>query len=56
VRNISGEVLTASTMNAMNTFDHPNAIRPVPFSNYRIQDAQVNLTIPPKSVVMLELQ
>jgi alpha-L-arabinofuranosidase len=53
---IAGEVLTASTMNAMNTFDNPNAIRPAPFSGYRIQEGQVNLSIPPKSVVVLELQ
>jgi alpha-N-arabinofuranosidase len=56
VRNITGEVLTAPMMNAMNTFDHPNAIRSTPFEGYRIQDAQVNLSIPPKSVVVLELQ
>jgi alpha-N-arabinofuranosidase len=56
VKKITGEVLTASMMNTMNTFDNPKAIKPVPFSGYRIQDAQVNLSIPPKSVVMLELQ
>ncbi len=56
VGDITGEVLTASTMNAMNTFDNPNAIQPAPFSDYRIQDAQMSLSIPPKSVVVLELQ
>ena len=56
IKTISGEVLTASMMNARNTFDNPNAIRPAPFKGYRIQDAQVNLSIPPKSVVVLELQ
>jgi alpha-N-arabinofuranosidase len=55
VRDITGEVLTASTMNAMNTFDNPNAIKPTPFSSYKIQASQVILRIPPKSVVMLEL-
>jgi alpha-N-arabinofuranosidase len=55
-RNITGEVLTASAMNAMNTFDTPNTIQPTPFSGYRIQNGQMNLTIPPKSVVVLELQ
>jgi len=56
VSNITGEVITASTMNAMNAFDNPNVIRSTPFSGYRIQDAQVNLNIPSKSVVVLELQ
>jgi alpha-N-arabinofuranosidase len=56
VRNITGEVLTAPAMNAMNAFDNPNSIQPRPFRGYRIQDAQANLSIPPKSVVVLELQ
>jgi alpha-N-arabinofuranosidase len=55
VRNITGELLTASTMNAMNTFDNPNGVRPAPFSRYKLQDSQIILTIPPKSVVVLEL-
>jgi len=56
VRSITGEVLTAPLMNAMNTFENPNAIRPTQFSSYKIQDSQVMLSIPPKSVVVLELQ
>ena len=55
VRDITGEVLTASMMNAMNTFENPNAVKPTPFSSYKIQDSQVILRIPPKSVVVLEL-
>jgi alpha-N-arabinofuranosidase len=56
IKNLAGEVLSASLMNAMNTFDKPNAIKPSPFSGYKIQDSQVILSIPPKSVVVLELR
>jgi alpha-N-arabinofuranosidase len=56
IRNINGEVLTAPMMNTMNTFDHPNAIKLTRFSGYKIQSSQVILSIPPKSVVVLELQ
>jgi alpha-N-arabinofuranosidase len=56
VRHTTGEVITSSTMNAMSTFYNPDTIRSTPFSGYSIQDAQVNVSIPPKSVVMLELQ
>jgi alpha-N-arabinofuranosidase len=56
VRTITGEVLTAPVMNAMNTFDNPNAIKPAPFSGFRLQGSQVMLSMPPKSVVVLELQ
>ena len=56
VKNITGEILTASTMNAMNTFDNPSAIKPGAFSSYKLQGSQLTLSIPAKSVVVLELQ
>jgi alpha-N-arabinofuranosidase len=56
VTNIAGQVLTAPTINAMNTFDNPDAVKPATFNGYRIQDSQVILSVPPKSVVVLELQ
>jgi alpha-N-arabinofuranosidase len=56
VKSVSGEVLTAPAMNAANTFERPNAVRPAQFSGYRLQGSQLTLSIPPKSVVMLELR
>ena len=56
VKNITGEILTASTMNAMNTFDNPSAIKPGTFSGYKLQGSQLTLNIPAKSVVVIELQ
>jgi alpha-L-arabinofuranosidase len=56
VTNITGEVLTAPMMSAMNTFDNPNAVKPAPFDGYKIEGSQVILSIPPKSVVVLELR
>jgi alpha-N-arabinofuranosidase len=56
IRSVSGEVLTAPAVNTANTFDHPNAVRPARFSGYKIQNSQVILSIPPKSVVVLELR
>jgi alpha-N-arabinofuranosidase len=55
-RNVSGEVLTASAVNAINTFDQPNTVKPAPFSGSKLQGAQLSLTIPAKSVVVLELK
>jgi len=43
-------------MNAMNTFDQPNGIKPAPFNSYKIQNSQLVLSVPPKSVVVLELR
>jgi alpha-N-arabinofuranosidase len=56
VKSVNGEVLTAQTMNASNTFDAPNAVRPTPFNGYKIQDTRLILSIPSKSVVVLELR
>ena len=53
---ISGAVLTAPMINAMNTFSSPNAVTPIPYRDFdRSQDILV-LRVPSKSVVALELQ
>ena len=56
VRNATGRVLTASAMNAMNTFDKPDTVKPEPFTGVKVQGDQITLSLPPKSVVVLELQ
>ena len=56
VRSAKGEVLTATAMNAMNTFDAPNTIKAMPFSGYTLSGSQLTLKIPSKSVVVLELK
>ncbi len=56
IKGVTGEVLTAPAVNTMNTFDNPNAIRPVPFSGYKLEGSQLSLRIPSKSVVVLELK
>jgi alpha-N-arabinofuranosidase len=55
IKNISGEVLTVATMNAMNTFDQPNAVKPAAFSGFKMQGSQLMVSVPAKSVVVLEL-
>jgi alpha-N-arabinofuranosidase len=54
-RNVSGEVLTANAVNAINTFAQPNTVGPAPFSAFKVQGPQLALTVPAKSVVVLEL-
>jgi alpha-L-arabinofuranosidase len=55
-RKISGRVLTAPAMNSINTFDTPDAIKPQPFGEVKIQGDQVVLSLPSKSVVVLEIE
>ncbi len=56
VKSVTGEVLTAPAVNAMNTFESPNAVRPAPFGGHKLRGPQLSLEIPPKSVVVLELR
>lgn len=52
---VTGQILTAGAMNAHNTFDHPDAVRPAPFRDASFSGGTLHLTLPSKSVVVLEL-
>ncbi len=54
-RGISGRVLTAPAMDARNTFDKPESIKPAPFKGTR-KGEQLRLEVPPKSVVVVSLE
>jgi alpha-N-arabinofuranosidase len=54
-RSASGRVLTAGTMQAHNTFEAPDAVRPAPFSDFTLSGGSLSVTLPSKSVAMLEL-
>ena len=51
----SGRVLTAEAMNAHNTFDHPEAVKPRPFTTAAIAGGRLHAELPPKSVTVLEI-
>jgi alpha-L-arabinofuranosidase len=53
---VGGTVLTASAMDAQNTFDAPDAVHPVPFSGATVADGKLSVTLPPKSVVVLDVK
>lgn len=52
----SGQVLTAAAIDAHNTFAAPDAVRPAPFNAATIQNGVLHVTLPPKSVVVLDLR
>ena len=56
IENVSGRVLTAKTMNAHNTFDKPEVIVPANFYDFKLKGDSVTATLPPKSVVVLEIE
>ena len=42
-------------INGMNTFDQPNAVKPAAFTGFKLQGSQMVVSVPAKSVVVLEL-
>ncbi|WP_338466166.1 alpha-L-arabinofuranosidase C-terminal domain-containing protein [Novosphingobium sp. ZN18A2] len=53
---VSGQILTAPAINSHNTFDAPNTVKPAPFTGARVENGTLVVTLPAKSVVVLELQ
>ena len=52
---VRGRILTAPDMNSHNTFDQPQAVQPVPYQDAKLVGGTLGMTLPPKSVVVLEL-
>ena len=55
-RTVAGRVLTAPAVNAMNTFDRPDVVKPVEFRGAKAEGGALTLTLPAKSVVVVELK
>lgn len=54
-KTITGEVLTSGQMNAFNTFEKPEVVKPASFKGFKMKDGVLTVTMPAKSVVVLEL-
>jgi len=54
--NVSGRVLTAPAINSHNSFDAPEVVKPAAFAGAQISGGALTVTLPPKSVVVLDLQ
>jgi alpha-N-arabinofuranosidase len=55
-RSVSGVVLTADRMQAHNTFDHPDAVKPAEFSEFSLNGSVLNVKLPARSVVRLTVE
>ncbi|CAN5178382.1 alpha-L-arabinofuranosidase C-terminal domain-containing protein [soil metagenome] len=52
---VTGRILASSKMQDHNTFDNPNKIKPAPFTGAKLNGDNLTVTLPPVSVVVLEL-
>jgi alpha-N-arabinofuranosidase len=55
-KNVAGRILTADKLDAHNTFDDPNEVKPTTFDGAKIDGDKLTAEIPPRSVVMLTLE
>ncbi|MBV8781670.1 MAG: hypothetical protein JO353_09755 [Phycisphaerae bacterium] len=52
--NITARILTGP-MHAMNTFDNTEEVKPAPFDEFKLNTPDLTISLPPRSVVMLDL-
>ncbi|SFR82315.1 alpha-N-arabinofuranosidase [Sphingomonas jatrophae] len=52
----TGQILTAPAITSLNSFEAPQTVRPVAFTGASVANGTLNVTLPPKAVVMLELR
>lgn len=53
---VQGKVLSAGAMNALNDFNAPSTVAPAAFTGAQLQGDVLTVTLPAKSVVMLDLR
>jgi alpha-N-arabinofuranosidase len=53
---VAGRILTAQQLDAHNTFDAPEMVRPQPFRDASLADDKLTVKVPPRTVLVLELQ
>ena len=55
-KSVTGRILTAADMTAHNTFEAPNAVQPAAFTGASLKGDVLEVKLPAKSVVVLELK
>ncbi len=55
IGSIAARTLTASAMQAHNTFDHPEKVEPGEFQSFVVRGAGIQIQLPPMSVTVLEI-
>ena len=55
-KTVSGRILTSDKMQNYNSFENPNKIVPGVFNGAKLNGSNLNLSVPPYSVVVLELK
>ena len=54
--NAAGRLLTAPAINSYNSFEQPDRVHLTAFTGARVENGRLMLTLPPKSIILLELR
>jgi alpha-N-arabinofuranosidase len=55
ISKLSGRILTAEELTAHNTFEDPDLVHPVSFNEARLKKESIELEVPAKSILVLEI-
>lgn len=55
-KKVSGQILTSEKITAYNSFESPETVKPKIFTDFKIADEGLEIILPPKSVVLLEVE
>jgi alpha-N-arabinofuranosidase len=55
-KNVSGQILTSAAYTDVNTFDMPYKVKPAAFTDFSISNGSLSVSVPPFSVVVLEIR
>ncbi|MDR2085942.1 MAG: alpha-N-arabinofuranosidase [Dysgonamonadaceae bacterium] len=53
---VSGKILTAGKINDYNSFDNPNTVEVTDFKGAKLSGGKLNIALPAKSVVLIEIE
>jgi alpha-L-arabinofuranosidase len=53
---VTGTIITAETMNAHNTFEQPEVVKPVEFTGVTVENNKLSIKLPPMAVVTLAVE
>jgi alpha-N-arabinofuranosidase len=55
-KTVTGQILTSAAFTDVNTFDNPNKVKPAAFNGFKTGADGLSVTLPPLSVVVLEVK
>jgi alpha-N-arabinofuranosidase len=53
---VSGRILTSKNITDHNTFDKPESVKPQPFNGAKNEKGKLNVKLPAKAIVVLEIK